>query len=315
MATITDKSQYEEGIKASFRGKEIASQVKFDFSKNGSGKSTGMVASVGTWTPPACWYEPKYTPEEMEKQYEDLLKSPLFSGKKEAVEGMGGRFKDGNPYTDFNKEKAGKGMFWTSARDDSNPTNPHIWDCKKPDFWADNGHAPDVEHAIDAETLAGLAYSRIQVPDTEVTLAPEQSTRVNLATWAWLDQADFHSVSVTASLNVAGWNISATTTAKPVSLRLEPGTADATMFPASGVCRINADGSIGEPYSKGRSNESPPCGVTYLRSSGDGTYKLKAAITWQITWNGSNGEAGRLPDGSFGTTQDVTVQEIQSVNR
>jgi hypothetical protein len=28
-----------------------------------------------------------------------------------------------------------------------------------------------------------------------------------------------------------------------------------------------------------------------------------------------NGQGADLPDGTFGTTQDVTVQEIQSVNR
>jgi enoyl reductase len=315
VATITDDSQYQEDTSAGAHDQEITSQVRFDLSKNGSGKSSGTVTAVGNWTPPACWYEPKYTPEAKEQEYKDLLGSPLFSGKKEAVEGMEYRFKDGHPYTDFNKKKSGKGMFWTSARDDSRPTDPHIWDCDKADFWADNGDAPVVENAIDTETLAGLAYSRIQVPDTEVALAPEQTTKVNLPTWAWLDKADFHAVSVTASLSVAGWNLSATTTAKPVSLRLDPGTADATTYPANGECTINADGSIGEPYAKGKANETPPCGLAYLRSSNGGTYKLKATITWEITWHGSNGENGRFPDGTFGNDQDITVQEIQAINR
>jgi enoyl reductase len=300
---------------ADTHNQSISSQVTFDLSRNGSGKSTGTVTPVGNWTPPACWYEPKYTPEGKEQEYKDLVNSPLFSGKKEAVEGMASRFKDGNPYHDFNKEKSGKGMFWTSARDDSRPTDPHIWDCQEPDFWVDNGDTPTVKNAIDAKTLAGLAYSRIQVPDTHVALAPEQTTKVNLPTWAWLDKTNFHEVSVTASLHVAGWNLTATTTAKPVSLKLEPGTADATTYPASGECTINTDGSIGEPYTRGKAEVAPPCGVTYLRSSEDGTYKLKATITWEITWEGSNGERGTLPNGVYGATQDITVQEIQSVNR
>ena len=300
---------------ADSKDQTITSQVSFDLSKNGSGKSTGTVAAVGNWTPPACWYEPKYTPDAKEQQYEDLVNTPLFSGKKEAQEGFENRFIKGHPYTDFNKEKSGKGMFWTSARDDSRIGDDAIWACDEPDFWVDNGDTPDVENAIDAETLAGLAYSRIQVPDTEVTLAPEQTTKVNLPTWAWLDKTDFHAVSVTASLNVAGWNLSATTTAKPVSLKLEPGTTDATTFPANGACTINADGSIGEPYATGKADETPPCGVTYLRSSDGSSYKLKATVTWEITWEGSNGEGGKLPNGTFGTTQDITVQEIQSVNR
>ncbi|MGW7419724.1 hypothetical protein ACWGJB_06590 [Streptomyces sp. NPDC054813] len=315
VATITGGSQYETDTKAGSGDQEISSQVRFDLSKNGTGGSAGPVTPVGDWTPPACWYEPKYTPEEKEQQYKDLVNTPLFSGKKEAQEGFEDRFINGNPYTDFNKKENGKGMFWTSARDDSRVGDDAIWDCDKADFWVGTGEIPDVDNAIDAETLAGLAYTRIRVPDTKVTLAPQAITKVNLATWAWLDGTDFHPVSVTASLNVGGWNLSATTTAKPVSLRLEPGTTDATTYPANGECTINADGSIGEPYARGKAEEAPPCGIKYLRSSGGGTYKLKATITWQISWTGTDGTGGKLPDGAFGTTQDITVQEAQAVNR
>jgi enoyl reductase len=55
--------------------------------------------------------------------------------------------------------------------------------------------------------------------------------------------------------------------------------------------------------------------VKYLRSSGNGTYPLRATITWKIHWTGSDGTGDDLPDGTFGATQDVTVQEIQAVNR
>ncbi|MDH6698618.1 hypothetical protein ABZ682_05820 [Streptomyces griseoviridis] len=314
-ATITDDSQYEQDADADSHGQEITSQVRFDLSRNGKGKSTGAVTAVGDWTPPACWYEPKYTPAQKEQQYEELLATPLFSGKKEAVEGMESRFKDGHPYTDFNKNKNGDGLFWTSARDDTRPTDPHIWDCDEADFWADNGEFPEVANAIDAETLSGLAYSRIRVPDTEITLAPTNITKVNLPTWAWLDKGDFHDVSVTASLAVAGWNLSATTTARPVALRLDPGTADATTHPADGKCALNTDGSIGEPYARGKAGRTPPCGITYLRSSDGGAYRLRATVTWEISWEASNGERGTFPDGAFGTEQEVTVQEAQAMNR
>jgi enoyl reductase len=55
--------------------------------------------------------------------------------------------------------------------------------------------------------------------------------------------------------------------------------------------------------------------VKYLRSSGDGTFPLQATVTWEIHWTGSGGAGGDLPDGTFGATQDVVVQEIQAVNR
>jgi enoyl reductase len=179
----------------------------------------------------------------------------------------------------------------------------------------DNGEAPpaDIPQAITPEMLAQLAYAEIRVPSTKVQLAPQDTTKVNLPTWAWLDAAKFKPVSVTASVPVLG--IQATTTAEPASLKIEPGSADATTFPASGVCEIHG-GRIGEAYATGKAHQTPPCGVTYLRSSDGGSYKLRATITWKIHWTGTgvNGEKA-LPDGTFGAEQDVIVQEIQAVNR
>lgn len=183
-------------------------------------------------------------------------------------------------------------------------------------FWADNGETPDVENIITPEILAGLAYEQIKVPGTEVTLAPGGKSKVNLPTWAWLDGGEFKPVAVTASLAVGGLDMSATTTATPKSLRIEPGTKDAWLHPASGECTINDDGSIGEPYAKGKSDQEPPCGVTYLRSSGDGSYAMQATVTWEISWTGTGVAAPQaLPDGTFGNEQAVEVEEIQSINR
>lgn len=171
----------------------------------------------------------------------------------------------------------------------------------------------DVPEAITPEILAQLAYAEIRVPSTKVDLAPAGTTKVNLPTWAWLDTAKFKPVSVTASVPLL--NVSATTTAEPVSLKIEAGTADATTYPASGVCEIVGD-RIGEAYAKGKAKQTPPCGVKYLRSSGDGSFKLRATITWKIHWTGTGVAAAQdLPDGTFGAEQDVVVQEIQSVNR
>jgi hypothetical protein len=78
---------------------------------------------------------------------------------------------------------------------------------------------------------------------------------------------------------------------------------------------VLGDGSIGEPYAKGKAELDPPCSVQYLRSSGDGAFDLRATVTWQITWTGTGGAGGKLPDGTFGADQAVTVQEIQAVNR
>ncbi|MDQ0776884.1 enoyl reductase [Streptomyces aurantiacus] len=288
-----------------------AGGIVFDRSKNGSGGSVGAVRPTTTWTPPACWYAPKYTPEQLQKQMEPIWEAGSTGSGWDSDQRN--RYVNGEPYKDFNKDKTGKGYFWDSFVDKSYPPG---WDkCEEPPFWVDQGDPPpaDIENAVTPEMLAQLAYAEIRVPGTEVTLAPEGTTKVNLPTWAWLDGADFKPVSVTASVPLIG--IEATTTAEPVSLKIEPGTADATTYPASGVCELNGD-EIGEAYAKGKAGETPPCGVKYLRSSGDGSYQLQATVTWKIHWTGTGVNVDQpLPDGEFGAGQDVIVQEIQSINR
>ncbi|MFD4408568.1 hypothetical protein [Streptomyces sp. NPDC058476] len=290
-----------------------AGAVVFDLSKNGSGGSAGPVTSTTTWTPPACYYAPKYTPDQLKKYLEPIWGAESTGYQWDAEQRA--KYVDGHPYKDFNKAKAGKGYWWDSYVTEGREGDPGALDCDKPYFWVDTNDDPpaDIPEAITPERLAQLAYAEIRVPSTKVELAPAGTTKVNLPTWAWLDTAKFKPVSVTASVPLLG--IEATTTAEPVSLKIEPGTDDAVTYPASGVCEFDS-GHIGEAYAKGKSDETPPCGVEYLRSSGDGSYKLRATITWKIHWTGTGvTEARDLPEGTFGATQDVVVQEIQSVNR
>ncbi|MEU6067339.1 hypothetical protein ABZ864_23315 [Streptomyces sp. NPDC047082] len=286
--------------------------VVFDRSKNGSGQSAGPVTSSTTWTPPACYYAPKFAPDGLQKYLEPIWEADSTGYEWDAQQRD--RYVNGHPFKDFNKDKAGKGYWWDSYVTKGREGDPGALDCDKPIFWVDKGDNPpaDIENAVTPKILAELAYNEIRVPSTKVTLAPANTTKVNLPTWAWLDGAQFKPVSVTASIPEIG--ISATTSAEPVSLKIDPGTSDAETYPASGVCEIN-NGRIGEPYAKGKADETPPCGVKYLRSSGTGSYPLKATITWKIHWTGSNGTGGDLPDGTFGANQDVVVQEIQAVNR
>jgi enoyl reductase len=288
-----------------------AGAVVFDRSKNGSGSKVGAVTSTTSWTPPACWYAPKYTPAQLQAYLEPIWEAGSTGAEWDA--GQRDRYVNGKPYKDFNKDKAGEGYWWDSYVNESYPPG---WDkCEEPIFWVDEGDDPpaDIENAISPEILAQLAYEQIRVPGTKVTLAPGGTTKVNLPTWAWLDGAQFKPVSVTASVPILG--IEATTTAEPISLKINPGTKDATIYPASGVCEIN-NGRIGEPYAKGKADQTPPCGVKYLRSSGNSTYPLTATVTWKISWTGTGVNAEQpLPDGEFGAEQDVIVQEIQAINR
>ncbi|WP_409059759.1 hypothetical protein [Streptomyces sp. SYP-A7185] len=288
-----------------------AGGIVYDRSKNGSGPKAGAVTPATNWTPPPCWYAPTYSPAEFKKYVEPIWQAESTGHEWDLKQRK--RYVEGEPYKDFNMDKTGKGFWWTSF---PNKTYPPGWNsCDEETFWVDKGDPPpaDIPEAITPEMLAKLAYAEIRVPGTEVTLAPEGETKVNLPTWAWLDATEFKPVSVTASVPDIG--IEATTTAQPVSLKIDPGTKDAETYPASGACPIK-DGKIGEPYAKGKSEQDPPCGVKYLRSSGNGSYPLKATVTWEISWTGTGvDEPVALPDGEFGADQDVVVEEVQSINR
>jgi hypothetical protein len=310
-------SEAEVSTSGTRSGTDLVSMIRYTSSTAGGG-GRGNVTPTGNWTPPACWYEPRSAEEfskYVEDMYDETVNTPGQHSYAKASVGMfRDEYKDGK-YQNYNLEKKDEGSWWVAVRDEDRWTEPEAQLCDRQPFWVENGDTPAVENAVTPQVLAELAYSRVQLPTTEVTLAPEAATKVNLPTWAWLDKARFKEVSVTATLDVGGLNIQATTTAKPVSLRLEPGTEDAETYPASGECVINADGSIGEPYAKGKADQTPPCGLKYLRSSGNGTYKLQATITWDIAWTGTGGTGGDLPNGTFGNEQAVTVHEIQSVNR
>ncbi|MEV0323620.1 hypothetical protein ACIBKX_13540 [Streptomyces sp. NPDC050658] len=305
-----------------------AAQVQYSGSVTKNGGSGNVSSADVNWDPPPCWYAPylgaKDFKKEMSKNIEDAKNTPGMTGTPgRAINEMQRHYEDDygwtdNPgYKDYNVDKDGEGMFWAGVENPDEPDALKRMSCTDLPFWVDNGEPapPQYEEAITPEMLAALAYQHMELPDTKVTLAPEGTTKVNLPTWAWLDDATFDEVKATAAINVPGFNLEATTTAKPKSLTLDPGTKDATTIPADGQCPI-VDGKIGEPYAKGKSKETPPCGITYRRSSGDGTFPLKATLTWEISWVGT-GQAAPvgLPNGTIEAVQDITVEEIQSINR
>ncbi|MEV0323315.1 hypothetical protein ACIBKX_11975 [Streptomyces sp. NPDC050658] len=328
---IGDKGNQNQGPSGGAKGNTLmagASQTSIEVSQVSGGKggsSNKPVVPVDpNWKPPACWYEPVATSEEVKAATDQLKKTPnenlvpvtpsLSWGEELMVNHYekGETQSDGaEGYKNFNIGK--KGKFWRGVVNPDMEDDPAAYDCEQNLFWQDAGAIPKIANAPTPEVLASYAYDQIKVPDTEVELKPEAKSTVNLPTWIWLDKGKFEDVKVRAEL--PGTNLWAETTAKPVSLHLEPGTADAKTFPASAECKVNDDGSIGTPYTKGKSKQDPPCGIAYQRATGGEPFQLKASITWEITWEGSGNTGGDLPNGTFDGTQDVEVQEIQSINR
>ncbi|WP_405778139.1 hypothetical protein [Streptomyces sp. NBC_00859] len=294
---------------------KITVQTRIQTTTNGNpgtAKTGSLSSTDSNWTPPACWYEPAFSPKEIQASVKSWREVGFFGLGDVVGNVLDSYYKDGK-YKNYNLDQQGKGMFWAAAINPKRKDDPEANSCDKPPFWVPDNTTPDEPLAVSPKILAEYAYDELPVPDTEIESAPGGKSTVNLPTWIWLDKARFKPVSVTASL--PGTGLSATTTATPAALHLDPGTDDAEVHPASGDCPLSADKSIGTPYTRGSADRSPPCGVTYLRSSGGGTYPLRATLTWNITWTSTTGEGSTLPPGTYGDTKDVTVQEIQSVNR
>ncbi|NSC21117.1 hypothetical protein FM076_07805 [Streptomyces albus subsp. chlorinus] len=297
----------------------------------GSKETVKLTPQNSNWEPPACWYEPKTSPKEVKETIESL-EPPKRKPKKEKESGT--IFDDledsnqdiadavskqaANAYKDYYQidkykkhlDEEGKGMFWEGVKNPDRKDDPEADKCSQHAYWVPEGEKPkDVPLAVSPKVLAEYAYERLPIPRTEISMNPEGRQTVNLDTWVWADKAKFKPVSVTASLDNP--ELSVTTTATPVSLTLEPGTENARVFPASGKCT-----DLGEPYKRGKKDRTPPCGVRYLRATGEsGSYPLKATLTWKVSWTSTDGDGESLPSGSFSTTRDVTVKEIQSIVR
>ncbi|MGY1435027.1 hypothetical protein [Streptomyces reniochalinae] len=304
------------------------SRVKISGRHGATNNDTVKLTSQNSnWEPPACWYEPKTTPKQLKEKIEGLKPKERKKGGGEgpltgnidplkiadAVRGQITNIYEDyyqtDKYKNYNIDKQGEGMFWEGVKNPNRKDDPAADECSQHAHWVDKGQTPEnIPLAVTPEVLAQYAYEELPIPRTAISLNPKGKQTVNLDTWVWADKKRFKKVSVTASLENPA--ISATTTAKPVSLTLEPGTEDAKTYPGSGTCKL------GEPYSAGKKDQTPPCGVRYLRAtSKNGTYPLKATLTWEISWKGSDGSGATLPAGTFSTTEDLTVKEIQSIVR
>ncbi|OEV23937.1 hypothetical protein AN220_21815, partial [Streptomyces nanshensis] len=285
----------------------------------GSDKGGGGNLSVpgGDWSPPPCWYAPKYSPGELKEKIDDSPfsvtgRDPDNGGQKQDTD-LAIRDKyESRDYDNYNLDKQGEGRFWAAVPNPDEKDAAKAQSCTELPFWVENGEVPDVENAISPQILSRLAYARIRVPDTRVEMNPAGRQTVNLPTWVWLDEGRYRRLSVRASVDLGGGReIWARTTVEPEALRLDPGTDSARLHPGSGECNVEDDGSIGTEYVKGSGEKAPPCGVTYLRATrGAGSYSLRSTLTWTASWEGSGGAGAEdLPNGEFGGRQDVTVQE------
>lgn len=278
-----------------------------DIKVSSSGQDGKHLTSVGgSWDPPACWYEPQYSPDEFDATYQRLLSQ--LSGS------VGASVK-----ADYDKLKADQdfhrgqdGLWWAMVKTQKAWDLPVTAPCTQQPgvVWVPTGKPPAGMLTVTPLMLSRLAYGATKLPPPGVKLSPDPGRQtVNLPTFVTFSQP-IQPVSVTASLDYHGVHVAASTLAVPVSLRIDAGTSDAS--PA--VCTYPLTASGGYQVDSSASG----CNITYQRSSRGGTYPLTAQVTWRVTWTPSSNPyaqpANPLPDGvTGGAPQNVIVREIQTI--
>jgi enoyl reductase len=278
--------------------------VKVSYTHRGDGNGSQPAKYSGPFDPPVCWYT-AMTPDqfhaELDRRYDDA-----------------GQNHEGTVYDYYNQvesdmnsikyHQGDDGSWWVLTWDESRLNDPNAAMCAYQEGWLWRPPADPPAGHITPEMLARAAFGQLKLPSRGVTLSPvAQNQKVNIPTYVNFTQADGE-VSVTAQVTEPnGQVVAATVVAQPTSLHVDAGTQYA--LPQS--CDYDMTGAKLNSAGAG-------CNITYNRAS-HGTYPFTADMTWTVTWTPTAAPAPngtRLqPDGFSESRQDVTVQEIQAINR
>ncbi|WP_419995971.1 hypothetical protein [Streptomyces boninensis] len=283
-------------------GDTVSTQIKYEVSDTGS-SGTPMTSAKVDWSPPPCWFEPKYTNKTLDEHNEKLHEDPMSGVNGEVLE----RRKQ-----ETAAHKGEKG-YWYERTPVMSPRSCEIGELW---VWVPEGDPDPPADVVDPEILAGLAYKQIKLPKPPVELSPSgDKQKVNLETQVKFGKnLDRAWATATLDNDDANVHIAATTVAEPYQLKIDAGTDSA----APRTCTYKLDKGDGG-YKVNSANED--CNVTYQRSSRGGTYPLSAQLVWKVTWNQTDGPDGpaeaapELPNGVSVYEQDVTVKEVQTVTR
>ena len=179
-------------------------------------------------------------------------------------------------------------------------------------FFAQPGQAPPLPQ-IPPRILAEFAFNHMKLPAPTVTTSPNATGFVNLATFVWWQVPRTRWVTAalpdgqaaTVVARVSNWSIST-----------NPAGAGATSL------SCGASGSkfpVGRPPATG-AGVAPDCGVLWTQPAAAAT--VTVTVTWQVLFHPGRGTGFNgapvpgAPNGitTAGTSNPITVQEIQSVN-
>lgn len=183
---------------------------------------------------------------------------------------------------------AGAGWPGTHSTDpcpkDPDPTDPGDGD----------GGSDGDQPTVTTLTLAQRARARLPVPAPKIQTAPPRGTNalVRMPHWFWLGRSQWGARSATARLD----GLSATVTAHPTSLTIDPGD-ESKAFTCTAPWT---------PYTHGASST---CTHTFTHH---GRYTATVSVHWAASWTGSDGDSGSLPALSRTTTFPIKVVQAHS---
>lgn len=170
-----------------------------------------------------------------------------------------------------------------------------------------NGSRGASAPVVDPAALAQQALQQVPLPAPAMAMAPGGNIPllVNLATFLWIDRAQWRPVTASASAGA----VTSTVTATPKRVAWKMGQGDS----------VTCDGP-GEPYDPTLSDDAQPsdCKFTYRASSArspDKTFTVTATVEWQVTWAASGAPGGGdLGISRRSSTTTVRVAELQVLN-
>ncbi|WP_084963666.1 hypothetical protein [Thermoactinospora rubra] len=262
---------------------------------SGSGhKSGGQVHMPPDFDPPKCWWEPKFTYQEMVDWLTGIQKVftnfPIIGDLVDYI--VNQLLAEYKQY----ENEPGK-IFWLLT-DDKTPEGAACYQRTEPK-WRVILQVPVQENdqVIDPWDLAKIARANLTLPEPVITInPPDGRSYVGLETWIGVQPVE--PLSVTAE--VAGFpQLRATITARPSRVEIK----------TNGPGQVK-DGPTCPPYHKGASLASG-CWIKYSKSSLGGRYTITVTQHWTVT----SEPAFNLPPGEVATTARIQVDEIQATVR
>jgi hypothetical protein len=176
------------------------------------------------------------------------------------------------------------------------------------------GQAPPLPQ-IPPRILAEYAYNHMKLPDPTVTVSPATKGFVNLATFVWWQVP--RTMWVTAALPDGQAATVVARVSARASLSTNPAGAGTI---SSAACGPGGSRSPrGHPPATG-AGVAPDCGVLWTQPAAGAT--VTVTVTWQVLFHAGTGHGffGQPVPGAGngittqGTSNPLTVQEIQSIN-